>query len=63
LSGVTRSDHKNLSKFSVKQGLIVGSGHRALESGNIEAVFSFEDPLPGIAELALLPYSFMKRGF
>jgi D-aspartate ligase len=30
---------------------------------NSEAVFSTEDPLPGIIECALLPYLMMKRGF
>jgi hypothetical protein len=30
---------------------------------NTEAVFSFGDPLPGMAELLLLPYLFVKRGF
>jgi D-aspartate ligase len=28
-----------------------------------EAVFSMEDPLPGLAELALVPYLFVRRGF
>jgi D-aspartate ligase len=28
-----------------------------------EAVFSREDPLPGLAEVALIPYLYMKRGF
>jgi len=30
---------------------------------NTESVFSFEDPLPGFAELALLPYLIYKRGY
>ena len=30
---------------------------------NVEAVFSLDDPLPGIAELALAPYLFHKRGY
>lgn len=30
---------------------------------DVEAVFSFEDPLPGVAEIALLPYLSIKRGF
>ena len=34
-----------------------------MRSGWTEAVFSLSDPLPGIAELALLPYLFSKRGF
>jgi D-aspartate ligase len=36
---------------------------RSLSECDIEAVFSLEDPLPGLAELALLPYSAIKRGF
>jgi predicted ATP-grasp superfamily ATP-dependent carboligase len=36
---------------------------RSLTECNIESVFSLEDPLPGIAECALLPYSAVKRGF
>jgi predicted ATP-grasp superfamily ATP-dependent carboligase len=36
---------------------------RTLRSAHTEAVFSREDPLPGLAELALLPYLVVKRGF
>lgn len=36
---------------------------RTLRSADVEAVFSREDPLPGLAELALLPYLAVKRGF
>jgi D-aspartate ligase len=36
---------------------------RSLGSAHVEAVFSREDPLPGLAELALLPYLALKRGF
>jgi len=36
---------------------------RSLRSYDEEAVFSLEDPLPGIMELALVPYLFVKRGF
>jgi len=36
---------------------------RSLKSFQVEAVFSREDPLPGLAELALLPYLSVKRGF
>ena len=32
-------------------------------SANVESVFSRDDPLPGLAELALLPYLAAKRGF
>jgi predicted ATP-grasp superfamily ATP-dependent carboligase len=36
---------------------------RTLRSAHTEAVFSRRDPLPGLAELALLPYLAVKRGF
>jgi D-aspartate ligase len=36
---------------------------RSLKSCNVEAVFSPRDPLPGLAELALLPYLAIKKGF
>jgi predicted ATP-grasp superfamily ATP-dependent carboligase len=36
---------------------------RSLKNAQVEAVFSREDPLPGLVELALLPYLFVKRGF
>jgi predicted ATP-grasp superfamily ATP-dependent carboligase len=36
---------------------------RSLRSADTEAVFSRADPLPGLAELALLPYLSIKRGF
>jgi len=29
----------------------------------VEAVFSAGDPLPGLAEIALIPYLAIKRGF
>jgi predicted ATP-grasp superfamily ATP-dependent carboligase len=35
---------------------------RTLFSINTEAVFSLQDPLPGLYELALLPYLAVKRG-
>ena len=35
---------------------------RTLRSSNVEAVFSVQDPLPGLAELMLLPYLAIKRG-
>jgi len=34
-----------------------------LRLANAESVFSGDDPLPGVAELALLPYLAVKRGF
>lgn len=36
---------------------------RSLLQIDEEAVFSIEDPLPGLAEVALFPYLFVKRGF
>jgi D-aspartate ligase len=36
---------------------------RTLRSAHVEAVFSRDDPLPGLAELAMLPYLAVKRGF
>jgi D-aspartate ligase len=36
---------------------------RSLRSSHVEAVFSRDDPLPGLAELALVPYLSVKRGF
>lgn len=36
---------------------------RSLRGADVEAVFSRTDPLPGLAELALLPYLAVKRGF
>lgn len=39
-----------------------GSYLRSLLGARVEAVFSREDLLPGLAELALLPYTAVKRG-
>jgi D-aspartate ligase len=36
---------------------------RSIKNCNIEAVFSAGDPLPGLAEMALIPYLAVKRGF
>jgi predicted ATP-grasp superfamily ATP-dependent carboligase len=36
---------------------------RSLRSFQVESVFCREDPLPGLAELALIPYLCVKRGF
>jgi D-aspartate ligase len=36
---------------------------RTLLDYDEEAVFSLKDPLPGLAEIALLPYLYAKRGF
>jgi D-aspartate ligase len=36
---------------------------RSVAKCNVEAVFSAADPLPGLAELTLIPYLALKRGF
>ena len=36
---------------------------RSLRNCNVEAVFNLRDPLPGLAEVALIPYLAIKRGF
>jgi predicted ATP-grasp superfamily ATP-dependent carboligase len=36
---------------------------RSLRESSVEAVFSREDPLPGLAEIFLIPYLAIKRGF
>ena len=36
---------------------------RSLQSIHTEAVFSRDDPLPGMVEVALVPYLSIKRGF
>jgi D-aspartate ligase len=36
---------------------------RSLREVNVESVFSRDDPLPGLAEMALLPYLAVRRGF
>ena len=48
----------------VLNGQIEGRAYlRSLRDYDEEAVFSLEDPLPGIAEIALVPYLSVKRGF
>jgi len=36
---------------------------QSLRNCAVEAVFSREDPLPGIAEILMVPYLALKRGF
>ncbi len=36
---------------------------RSLRNSNVEAVFSHDDPVPGFAEVLLVPYLALKRGF
>jgi D-aspartate ligase len=35
---------------------------RSVVRSDIESVFSWDDPLPGLAEVALIPYLYLKRG-
>jgi predicted ATP-grasp superfamily ATP-dependent carboligase len=41
----------------------LGGYLRSLKDCDVEAVFSMRDPLPGLAEVALIPYLAIKRGF
>lgn len=45
------------------EDLTVRSYLASVKDCNVEAVFSNEDPVPGLAELFLLPYLAVKRGF
>jgi predicted ATP-grasp superfamily ATP-dependent carboligase len=36
---------------------------RSLRNCKVEAVFSHDDPLPGLAEVVMVPYLAVKRGF
>jgi predicted ATP-grasp superfamily ATP-dependent carboligase len=55
----------------VPTGILEVSGRRmklrdyidSLRHAQTDAVFSKEDPLPGIVEFLLLPYLFVKRGY
>jgi len=50
--------------IGILKGQIEGSAYlRSLRHCDEEAVFSLTDPLPGIMEVALLPYLSVKRGF
>jgi predicted ATP-grasp superfamily ATP-dependent carboligase len=49
----------DIMKGRLKPGEYLAS----MSSGFTEAVFSVTDPLPGLVELALLPYLMYKRGF
>jgi len=52
------------SLLALLQGeLDVRSYLHSLRNCRVEAVFSHEDPLPGLAEIVLLPYLMIKRGF
>jgi D-aspartate ligase len=48
----------------IRQGSLTLRDYLAsLRRVEVEAVFSHEDPLPGVAELGLLPYLMVQRGF
>jgi D-aspartate ligase len=52
------------SLVEMRRGALSMRGYvRSLRGVTEEAVFSRRDPLPGLAELALLPYLAIKRGF
>jgi len=52
------------SLLALLQGeLDVRSYLHSLRNCRVEAVFSHEDPLPGLAEIILIPYLMIKRGF
>jgi D-aspartate ligase len=36
---------------------------KSVTTFNIESVFAFEDPLPSVVEMAMIPYLFYKRGY
>ncbi len=43
--------------------LNLGSYFSTLKHCNVEAVFNLKDLLPGLAEVLLVPYLAIKRGF
>jgi len=50
--------------IGILKGQINGRAYlQSLRNFDEEAVFSFKDPLPGMAEIALIPYLAVKRGF
>jgi D-aspartate ligase len=52
------------SLFALLQGQLDVRGYlRSLRNCRVEAVFTHEDPLPGLAEILLIPYLMIKRGF
>lgn len=52
------------SLVEIKRGnLTIGEYLRSLRKANTESVFCRDDPLPGLAELSLVPYLIAKRGF
>jgi len=50
--------------MSILQGKLRASAYiRSVRHFDVEAVFSCDDPLPGLVEIALIPYLVIKRGF
>jgi len=47
----------------LKGELDLGNYLHSLKNCRVEAVFTHEDPLPGLAEIFLIPYLMIKRGF
>jgi D-aspartate ligase len=47
----------------LKGEIKLGSYLSSLKDSNVEAVFSLKDPFPGMAELCLIPYLMVKKGF
>lgn len=48
----------------ILSGQIAGGAYlKSLRDFDEEAVFSMEDPMPGLAEITMLPYLYVKRGF
>jgi predicted ATP-grasp superfamily ATP-dependent carboligase len=56
------TDVPNAARDISARRLRTGDYLRTLLSVNTEAVFSLQDPLPGLYEMALLPYLAVKRG-
>lgn len=56
------TDLPNAARDILAGSLRVGEYARSLRRVDEEAVFSLRDPLPGLYELALVPYLAMKRG-
>jgi D-aspartate ligase len=56
------TDVPNALRDMYRGQLRLGEYLRSLRGVNTEAVFSISDPLPGLCEIALLPYLAVKRG-
>ncbi|MDQ3728341.1 MAG: ATP-grasp domain-containing protein [Actinomycetota bacterium] len=52
------------SLLDIRAGRLKASDYlRSVQNHDVEAVFSRDDPVPGLMEVALLPYLYFKRGF